>query len=61
MGRPSLDLMVFFRLHLIAFFAGIAELCLEAGLVDGEEIYFDATKVEANCLPWVDRLFWARR
>ncbi len=24
------------------------ELCIEAGLVDGEELYFDATKVEAN-------------
>src|SRR4030042_5875618 len=30
------------------FFERIVELCIEAGLVDGEEIYFDATKVEAN-------------
>ena len=26
----------------------IVELCVEAGLVDGEELYFDATRVEAN-------------
>src|SRR3990170_1826230 len=30
------------------FFERIVELCLEAGLVDGEELYFDATQVEAN-------------
>ena len=30
------------------FFERIVELCIEAGLVDGEELYFDATKVEAN-------------
>src|SRR5215211_3784000 len=30
------------------FFERIAELCVEAGLVWGEELYFDATKVEAN-------------
>lgn len=101
MGRPSIDPVVFFKLHLIAFFEGITserrlmemshlnlahrwylgydldeplpdhsslskirsrygveafqrfferivELCIEAGLVDGEELYFDATKVEAD-------------
>ncbi len=100
-GRPSIDPVVFFKLHLIAFFEGIAserrlmetaqlnlahhwylgydldellpdhsslskirsrygveafhrfferivELCLEAGLVEGEELYFDATRVEAD-------------
>ena len=30
------------------FFEEIVELCMEAGLVWGEELYFDATKVEAN-------------
>jgi transposase len=30
------------------FFERIVELCAEAGLVWGEEFYFDATKVEAN-------------
>ena len=30
------------------FFERIVELCVEAGLVWGEELYFDATKVEAN-------------
>jgi len=101
MGRPSIDPVVFFKLHLIAFFDGITserrlmetaqlnlahrwylgydldeplpdhsslskirsrygleafhgfferivELCMEAGLVEGEELYLDATKVDAN-------------
>jgi transposase len=30
------------------FFERIVEMCFEAGLVWGEELYFDATKVEAN-------------
>jgi transposase len=30
------------------FFERIVELCMEAGLVWGEELYFDATKIEAN-------------
>ena len=30
------------------FFERIVELCIEAGLVWGEELYFDATKVDAN-------------
>jgi len=30
------------------FFEGIVEMCAEAGLVWGEELYFDATKIEAN-------------
>jgi transposase len=30
------------------FFERIVQLCVEAGLVWGEELYFDATKVEAN-------------
>jgi transposase len=30
------------------FFEQIVEMCAEAGLVWGEEFYFDATKVEAN-------------
>jgi transposase len=100
-GRPSIDPVVFFKLHLIAFFERIAserrlmetahlnlahrwylgydlddplpdhsslskirsrygvegfqrffeavvERCKEAGLVDGDELYFDATQVEAN-------------
>jgi transposase len=101
MGRPSIDPVVFFKLHLIAFFEGVTserrlmemaqlnlahrwylgydldealpdhsslskirsrygvetfqrffeqvvELCMEAALVEGEELYFDATKVEAD-------------
>ena len=101
MGRPSIDPVVFFKLHLIAFFEGITserrlmetaqlnlahrwylgydldellpdhsslseirsrygvetfqrfferivELCIEAGFVEGDELYFDATKVEAD-------------
>jgi transposase len=37
------------------FFEQIVERCAEAGLVWGEELYFDATKVEANSKrmpPW---------
>ncbi len=30
------------------FFERIVELCIEAGLVEGDELYFDATKVEAD-------------
>lgn len=30
------------------FFEYIVELCVEAGLVWGEELYFDSTKVDAN-------------
>jgi IS5 family transposase len=30
------------------FFERIIEMCFEAGLVQGRELYFDATKVEAN-------------
>lgn len=30
------------------FFEQIIELCVEAGLVWGEELYFDSTKVDAN-------------
>jgi transposase len=41
--RDRYGLSVFRR-----FFEGIVEMCAEAGLVWGEEFYFDATKVEAN-------------
>jgi len=30
------------------FFEKVVELCIEAGLVWGEELYFDSTKVQAN-------------
>ena len=30
------------------FFEKIVELCVDAGLVWGEELYFDSTKVDAN-------------
>ena len=30
------------------FFDGIVQKCIEVGLVEGEELYFDATKVQAN-------------
>ncbi len=41
--RDRYGLMVFRR-----FFERIVELCAEVGLVWGKELYFDATKVEAN-------------
>src|SRR5215217_390370 len=41
--RERYGLRVFRR-----FFEQIVERCAEAGLVWGEELYFDATKVEAN-------------
>src|SRR3954463_7150981 len=41
--RERYGLMVFRR-----FFETIVEQCLAAGLVWGEELYLDATKVEAN-------------
>jgi transposase len=41
--RERYGLLVFRR-----FFERIVELCIEARLVWGEELYFDATKVEAN-------------
>ncbi len=41
--RERYGLSVFRR-----FFERIVEMCFEAGLVWGEELYFDATKVEAN-------------
>jgi transposase len=41
--RKRYGLSVFRR-----FFERIVELCAEAGLVWGEELYFDATKVQAN-------------
>jgi transposase len=36
------------------FFERIVELCIEAGLVWGKELYFDSTKVQANAA--IDRL-----
>lgn len=30
------------------FFERIVEMCAEAGLVRGKELYFDATKVDTN-------------
>src|SRR3990172_12151535 len=36
------------------FFENIVELCIQAGLVWGEELYFDSTKVQANAA--IDRL-----
>src|SRR3954453_20405847 len=44
--RERYGLMVFRR-----FFETIVEQCLAAGLVWGEELYIDATKIEANPLP----------
>jgi transposase len=41
--RERYGLKVFRR-----FFEEIVELCVEAGLVWGQELYFDSTKVEAN-------------
>jgi hypothetical protein len=42
--RPGSSPLEIFR----RFFEEIVELCVEAGLVWGEELYFDSTKVEAN-------------
>ena len=41
--RQRLEIDVFQR-----FFEQVVDLCQEAGLVWGRELYFDATKVEAN-------------
>jgi transposase len=41
--RERYGLQIFRR-----FFERIVEMCFEAGLVQGRELYFDATKVEAN-------------
>ncbi len=41
--RERYGLSVFRR-----FFERIVEMCFETGLVQGKELYFDATKVEAN-------------
>jgi hypothetical protein len=41
--RERYGLFVFRR-----FFERIVEMCVEAGLVWGEELFIDATKVEAN-------------
>lgn len=38
------------------FFERIVERCIEAGLVWGEELYFDSTKVQANAA--IDRLMF---
>ena len=45
------------------FFEHIVELCSEAGLVWGEELYFDSTKVQANAalLSNVPRFYFAAK
>src|SRR5579864_5660184 len=42
------------------FFEKIVELCIQAGLVWGKELYFDGTKVEANADidQMVPRFYW---
>ncbi len=45
--RERFGLCVFRR-----FFEEIVEMCVEAGLVRGEDLYFDATKVNAGTRPW---------
>lgn len=68
-GRPSVDPVVFFKLHLEplpdhssltrirerygleifrSFFDRIVEMCVEAGLVWGKELFVDSTTVRAN-------------
>src|SRR5215212_2342340 len=51
-GRPSVDPVVFFKLQLVLFFEGLRSerelMGVAAGLVQGQELYFDATKVDAN-------------
>ena len=41
--RERFGLSIFRR-----FFEEIVQMCVEAGLVRGEDLYFDATKVDAN-------------
>lgn len=45
------------------FFERIVEMCIEAGLVWGKELYFDATKVRANASvdSMIDRWYWEAR
>jgi transposase len=45
------------------FFEHIVELCIEAGLVWGEELYFDGTKVRANAAlnGMISRWYWAAK
>ena len=45
------------------FFEQIVQLCIEAGLVWGQELYFDATKVRANASAdsMIDRWYWEAR
>ncbi len=50
-GRPSIDPVVYCKLQVeffARFFERVVDLCQEAGLVWGKELFFDATKVEAN-------------
>lgn len=44
----------------LAFFDKIVELCIEAGLVWGEELYLDGTKIKANAAieGMVQRWYW---
>ncbi len=44
----------------LAFFDKIVEMCIEAGLVWGEELYLDGTKIRANAAidGMVDRWYW---
>jgi transposase len=52
--RQRLGIDVFQR-----FFEQVVDLCQEAGLVWGRELYFDATKVEANAgIPSLIPRFW---
>jgi transposase len=44
--RARLGLAIFRR-----FFEHVVQLCIDAGLVWGEELFFDATKVRANAAP----------
>jgi transposase len=45
------------------FFEHIVQLCIDAGLVWGKELYFDATKVRANASvdSMIDRWYWEAR
>ena len=53
--RERLGLSVFQR-----FFETIVEMCIDAGLVWGQELYFDGTKVQANAAlqSLVPRWYW---
>lgn len=48
LGWPSIDPIVFFKLHLVQFFETIVARCQAAGLVVGQALDADGNLVEAD-------------